>query len=70
MGGEETAPNAEKGTQAGPANVPQWRLVDGAEIRDRRSVVDGHYVSIVRSDYMDTGGPRIPIPTVNTILWG
>ena len=33
-----------------------------------RSVVDGHYVSIVRSDYMDTGGAH-PNSDVNTILW-
>jgi len=35
---------------------------------DVRSVVDGHYVSIVRSDYMDTGGAH-PNSDVNTILW-
>ena len=35
---------------------------------ETRSVVDGHYVSIVRSDYMDTGGAH-PNPGVNTILW-
>lgn len=33
-----------------------------------RSVVDGHYVSIVRSDYMETGGAH-PNSDVNTILW-
>jgi hypothetical protein len=33
-----------------------------------RSVIDGHYVSIVRSDYMDTGGAH-PNSDVNTILW-
>jgi hypothetical protein len=33
-----------------------------------RSVVDGRYVSIVRSDYMDTGGAH-PNSDVNTILW-
>jgi hypothetical protein len=33
-----------------------------------RSVVDAHYVSIVRSDYMDTGGAH-PNSDVNTILW-
>ena len=33
-----------------------------------RSVVDGHYVSIVRSDYMDTDGAH-PNSDVNTILW-
>jgi Protein of unknown function (DUF3298) len=33
-----------------------------------RSVVDGHYVSIVRSDYMDTGGAH-PNSDVDTILW-
>jgi Protein of unknown function (DUF3298) len=32
------------------------------------SVVDGHYVSIVRSDYMDTGGAH-PNSDVDTILW-
>jgi hypothetical protein len=35
---------------------------------DIRSVVDGHYVSIVRSDYMNTGGAH-PNSDVNTILW-
>jgi hypothetical protein len=35
---------------------------------DVRSVVDGHYVSIVRSDYMDTGGAH-PNSDVDTILW-
>jgi hypothetical protein len=33
-----------------------------------RSVVDGHYVSIVRSDYTNTGGAH-PNSDVNTILW-
>jgi Protein of unknown function (DUF3298) len=33
-----------------------------------RSVVDRHYVSIVRSDYMDTHGAH-PNSDVNTILW-
>lgn len=33
-----------------------------------RSVIDGHYVSIVRSDYMDTGGAH-PNSGVDTILW-
>jgi hypothetical protein len=33
-----------------------------------RSVIDGHYVSIVRSDYMDTGGAH-PNSDVDTILW-
>src|ERR1700733_12792676 len=45
---------------------------NGAWSMDRkyetRSVVDGHYVSIVRSDYMDTGGAH-PNSNVNTILW-
>jgi hypothetical protein len=35
---------------------------------DVRSVVDGHYVSLVRSDYMNTGGAH-PNSDVNTILW-
>lgn len=35
---------------------------------ETRSVVDGHYVSIVRSDFMDTGGAH-PNSDVNTILW-
>jgi len=35
---------------------------------DVRSVVDGHYVSIVRSDYTDTGGAH-PNSDVDTILW-
>ena len=33
-----------------------------------RSVVGGHYVSVVRSDYMNTGGAH-PNSDVNTILW-
>jgi hypothetical protein len=33
-----------------------------------RSVIDGHYVSVVRSDYVDTGGAH-PNSTVDTILW-
>jgi hypothetical protein len=33
-----------------------------------RSVVEGQYVSIVRSDYMDSGGAH-PNSDVNTILW-
>src|SRR3981189_1695727 len=35
---------------------------------ETRSVVDSHYVSIVRSDYMDSGGAH-PNSNVNTILW-
>src|SRR3979490_611123 len=35
---------------------------------ETRSVVDGHYVSIVRSDYMDTGGAH-PNSDVTTIWW-
>ncbi len=45
---------------------------DGAWTFERkysvRSVVDGHYVSVVRSDYMNTGGAH-PNSDVNTILW-
>jgi hypothetical protein len=33
-----------------------------------RSVVDGHYVSILRNDYIDTRGAH-PNSDVNTILW-
>jgi Protein of unknown function (DUF3298) len=33
-----------------------------------RSVVDGHYVSVIRADYMGTGGAH-PNSDVNTILW-
>jgi hypothetical protein len=33
-----------------------------------QSVIDGQYVSIVRSDYMDTGGAH-PNSDVDTILW-
>ncbi len=33
-----------------------------------RSVVDGHYFSIVRSDYINTGGAH-PNSDVDTILW-
>ncbi len=35
---------------------------------ETRSVVDGHYVSIVRSDYTDIGGAH-PNRDVDTILW-
>jgi uncharacterized protein YndB with AHSA1/START domain len=35
---------------------------------ETRSVVDGHYISIVRSDYTNTGGAH-PNSGVNTILW-
>src|SRR5258708_40055728 len=35
---------------------------------ETRSLGDGHYVSIVRFDYMDTGGAH-PNSDVNTILW-
>lgn len=35
---------------------------------DTRSVVGERYVSVVRSDYMDTGGAH-PNSDVNTILW-
>ena len=35
---------------------------------ETRSVIDGRYVSIVRSDYMNTGGAH-PNRDVNTILW-
>ena len=35
---------------------------------DVRSVVDGHYASIVRSDYTDSGGAH-PNSDVDTILW-
>ena len=35
---------------------------------DTRSVVDGHYISIVRSDYMDTHAAH-PNSDVDTILW-
>jgi hypothetical protein len=33
-----------------------------------RSVIGGQYVSVIRSDYMDTGGAH-PNSDVNTILW-
>ena len=33
-----------------------------------RSMVDGHYVSIIRSDYMNTGGAH-PNSDIETILW-
>ncbi len=42
-----------------------WSFERGYAVR---SVVDGHYVSIVRSDYMDTGGAH-PNTNVDTILW-
>lgn len=45
---------------------------DGAWTFERkytvRSVIDGHYVSIVRDDYMDTHGAH-PNSDVDTILW-
>jgi hypothetical protein len=42
-----------------------WSMERKYEVR---SVVDGHYVSIVRSDYADTGGAH-PNSDVDTILW-
>jgi hypothetical protein len=33
-----------------------------------RSMVDGHYVNIIRSDYMNTGGAH-PNSDIETILW-
>lgn len=52
-------------------NDPQM-FRNGAWSVDRkyatRSVVDGHYISIVRSDYMNTGGAH-PNSDVNTVLW-
>src|SRR3954471_15939308 len=51
---------------------PPQMFRNGAWSVDRkyetRSVVDSHYVSIVRSDYTDTGGAH-PNSDVNTILW-
>ena len=45
---------------------------DGAWTYERkyavRSVVDGHYVSILRDDYMNTGGAH-PNTDVDTVLW-
>jgi hypothetical protein len=35
---------------------------------DVRSVVDGHYVSVIRSDYTNSGGAH-PNSDVDTILW-
>jgi len=50
---------------------PQW-FRDGGWTFERRynfrSRVDGHYVSIVRGDYMDTKAAH-PNSDVNTILW-
>jgi hypothetical protein len=40
----------------------------GSRNYETRSMVDGRYVSIVRSDYMDTGGAH-PNSDVNSILW-
>jgi hypothetical protein len=42
-----------------------WSLARNYTVR---SVVDGRYVSIVRDDYMDTGGAH-PNSNVDTILW-
>jgi uncharacterized protein DUF3298 len=42
-----------------------WSMERKYEVR---SVVDSHYVSIVRSDYMDTGGAH-PNSDANTVLW-
>jgi hypothetical protein len=53
--------------QAGPGHVPQRRLVLRTQYATR-SVVGGQYVSIIRSDYMDSGGAH-PNSDVNTILW-
>ena len=45
---------------------------DGAWTFERkysvRSMVGGHYVSVIRSDYMNTGGAH-PNSDVNTVLW-
>ena len=42
-----------------------WSMERKYEVR---SVVDGHYASLVRSDYTNTGGAH-PNSDVNTILW-
>jgi hypothetical protein len=62
----------------GAAEAESERKQDPQLFRDRgwtferrynfRSLVDGHYVSIVRNDYIDTGGAH-PNSDVNTILW-
>jgi hypothetical protein len=66
MGGENRA-DAEKERKQDPQ-----MFRDGAWTMERkyetRSVVDGRYVSIVRSDYMNTHGAH-PNSDVNAILW-
>ena len=54
--------------QAGPASCFANGAWSFERKYDTRSVVDGRYVSIVRSDYMDTGGAH-PNSDVDTILW-
>jgi hypothetical protein len=64
----------DKNTAEAEASRKQDRILfrNGAWTFERkyaiRSVVDGHYVSIVRSDYMDTGGAH-PNSDVDTVLW-
>lgn len=50
---------------------PQFFKVGGWSFERRysvRSVVDGHYISVLRDDYMDTHAAH-PNTDVNTILW-
>jgi Protein of unknown function (DUF3298) len=63
----KNAADAESSRQQDPVMFRNgaWSFERKYEVR---SVVDGHYVSIVRSDYMDTGGAH-PNSDVNTILW-
>src|SRR5260370_4088537 len=69
--GQKVARQASRGrgclAQTGPATVPRWRLAFERKY-SLRSVVDGHYVSIVRSDYMDTHGAH-PNSDLDTVLW-
>ena len=64
---EKNRADADKGRKQDPQMFRNgaWSMARNYETR---SVVDGHYVSIVRSDYMDSGGAH-PNSNVNTILW-
>jgi hypothetical protein len=59
----------EKGVEAfaspPPAGENPWTFERKYTVR---SVVADHYVSVIRSDYSNTGGPH-PNSDVNTILW-
>jgi Protein of unknown function (DUF3298) len=64
---EKTRAEADKSRKQDPQMFRNgaWSMDRKYEVR---STVDGHYVSVVRSDYMDSGGAH-PNSDVNTILW-